>query len=179
MMSPTLKQSTLTGVATEWCTTSSLCCYYLYSKEILTTKNSRKVFLVAFYKTDTLISFFCYGSFLSFFFFCFKQPLISFIQLALDYVLSCIVPLYHTCFFSSNLYISKRDYLTLLLKLSSCQHYMLKTMNLTWQVTSIRFPDFWLVVVLWSVFVLLFLVDGLHKFLYIPLPISLHPPSRF
>lgn len=69
-----------------------------------------------------------------------------------------------------------RHCLTLLLKLSSWQHYMLKIITSTWQVTSSHFSDLWLIFVLWSVFVKLFLAI-LHEFSTYPFlsPFTLSP----
>lgn len=93
------------------------------------------------------------------------------------YLLSYIVPFIGVCILSSKVSLMKgRDYLTWLLKLSSWQHYMLKIIKLTWQVTFIHVSDLWLIFVLWSVLVKLFLAVS-HEFLHTwPLLASLHPP---
>lgn len=92
------------------------------------------------------------------------------------YLLSYTVPFFGVCILSSILSLMKgRGYLILLLKLSSWQHYMLKFIKLTWQVTFIHVSDLWLIFVLWSVLVKLFLAVS-HEFLHTTLLASLHPP---
>lgn len=54
-----------------------------------------------------------------------------------------------------------RNYLILLVKLSSWQHYMLKVMNLTWQVTFTQVSDLWLLFVLWSISICYFIFSRL------------------
>lgn len=96
-MSPALKQSTFRGVAAKWCAPSRLSCYHLYSEAVLAIKNSRKVFMIAFYKTDSWIL-------------KFSELWLSYIsyKLALDYVLSYIVPFFGVRISSSKIVLNER-----------------------------------------------------------------------
>lgn len=141
MMSLALKWSTFMGVATKWYTVSSLCCYSLYSEAVLAIKNSRNVFMTAFYKTDSeSFLFLSYGSHG------------HHTDVALDYVLSFIVLLFGVCILSSNLSIHERQrlsHVTIKIESSAASYIDSYEFNLTSNLRPIL-----RLVVHWSVFLI-------------------------